>query len=64
MGFPGGSDAKESACNGRRPGFDPRIRKIPWGRKWLPTPIFFLENSMDREPNMLEPMGSQRIRHD
>ena len=22
--------------------------KIPWRRKWLPTPIFLLENSMDR----------------
>ena len=24
----------------RRPGFDPWIRKIPWRRKWQPTPIF------------------------
>ena len=21
-------------------GFDPRIRKIPWRRAWLPTPVF------------------------
>ena len=24
----------------RRPGFDPWIRKVPWKREWLPTPIF------------------------
>ena len=26
--------------NSRRPGFDPWIRKIPWRREWLPTPVF------------------------
>ena len=24
----------------RRPGFDPWVRKIPWKREWLPTPLF------------------------
>ena len=24
----------------RRPGLDPWVRKIPWRRKWLPTPVF------------------------
>ena len=24
----------------RRPGFDPRVRKIPSRRKWQPTPVF------------------------
>ena len=24
----------------REIGFDPWVRKIPWGRKWLPTPVF------------------------
>ena len=23
-----------------RPAFDPWIRKIPWRRKWQPTPVF------------------------
>ena len=23
-----------------RPGFDPWVRKIPWRREWLPTPVF------------------------
>ena len=34
---PGGSDSKESACNAE---FDPCVRKIPWRRKWQPTPVF------------------------
>ena len=39
-GFPGSSDSKESACNAGDPGFNPWVRKIPWRREWLPTPIF------------------------
>ena len=34
---------KECACqcrSCRRRGFDPRVRKIPWRRKWQPTPVF------------------------
>ena len=41
MGFPGGSHGKESACKGRRPGSDPWVRKIPWKREWLLSPVFF-----------------------
>ena len=41
--FPGGSVYKESTCRCRRckrPKFDPWVRKIPWRRKWQPTPVF------------------------
>ena len=31
---------KESACQCRRHGFNPWIRKIPWKRKWQLTPVF------------------------
>ena len=31
---------KELACQCRRPEFDPWIGKIPWRRKWQPTPAF------------------------
>ena len=34
----GGSDGKESACNAGDPGSLPG--KIPWRRKWHPTPVF------------------------
>ena len=39
MGFLGGSDGKESTCN-TGDLFDPWVRKIPWRREWLPTPVF------------------------
>ena len=29
----------------RRHGFNPRVRKIPWKRKWQPTPVFLLGKS-------------------
>ena len=39
VGFPGGSDSRVCLwCRG--PGFDPWVRKIPWRRKWQPTPVF------------------------
>ena len=34
---------KECLC--RRPRFYPWVRKIPWPREWLPTPVFLLEES-------------------
>jgi len=47
LGFPGGSDSKGSACNVGDPGLIPESRRsLAKGR--LPTPVFFLENSMDR----------------
>ena len=47
MDFLGG---KEPACQCRkfkRRGFDPRVRKIPWRRKWQPLQYSCLENPMD-----------------
>ena len=31
-----------------RHGFDPWVMKIPWRRVWQPTPVFLLDNPMDR----------------
>ena len=42
-GFPGGTSGKEPICQSRRHNwlwFDTWIGKIPWGRKWQPTPVF------------------------
>ena len=36
----GGLDAKESACNVGDLGSNPGVGKIPWRRKWQPTPVF------------------------
>ena len=45
-GFPGGSDGKNLPGSAGDPGSIPE--KIPWRREWQPTPVFLLENSMDR----------------
>ena len=39
-GFPGASDGKSICLQCGRPRFDPWVRKIPWRRKWQPTPVF------------------------
>ena len=42
-GFPGGTVVKESTCQNRRHKrrrFKPWVGKIPWSRKWQPTPVF------------------------
>ena len=32
----------------KRPGLDPWVRKIPWRRKWQPTPVFLPGESHGR----------------
>ena len=39
-GLPWWLSGKESSWQCRRHGFDPWVRKIPWRRKWQPTPVF------------------------
>ena len=42
-GLPREHSDKELTCQHRRHGrlgFDPWVRKIPWRRKWQPTPVF------------------------
>ena len=36
----GGTSDKESFCQCGRPEFDPWVEKIPWRRRWQPTPVF------------------------
>ena len=40
LGFPADASGKESACQCRRHGFDPWIRKIRWRRKRQSTIVF------------------------
>ena len=35
-----GSDSKESCLQCQTPGFEPWVRKFPWRREWLSTPVF------------------------
>ena len=58
----------KTACNagdGRRRGFDPWIGKMPWRKKWQPTPVLLPgEFHGQRDPGRLESTGSQRSGHD
>ena len=51
-GFPGGTSDKEPTWQCRRCKkcrFSPWVRKIPWRRKWQPTPVFLPGNPIGRE---------------
>ena len=67
MRFPGGSDGKESACQCRRCrrcGFDPWVGKIPWRRKWQPSPVSLPEKSHgQRSLAGYSPWSLKRVRH-
>ena len=58
MGFPGAVSGKESSCHFRRHkrcGFDPWVKKIPWSRKWQPTPVLLPgKNPWTEEPGRLQ----------
>ena len=49
LGFPGGSDSKESACNAGGLGSIPGSGRSPGERNDYPLQYSCLENSMDRE---------------
>ena len=40
LGFPGGSDGKESACDVGDADLIPGLGGFPWRREWQPTPVF------------------------
>ena len=45
--------------------FSPWVGKIPWRRKWQPTPVFLPgESPWTGEPSGLQSVGSQRVGHD
>ena len=49
VGLPLWLSGKESTCQCKRCRFDAWVGKIPWRRKWQPTPVFLPGKSMDRE---------------
>ena len=52
---------KESACRCKRYRFDPWVGKIPWRRKWQPTPVFLPGKSHGQRSLLgYSPMGLQR----
>ena len=88
MGFPGGSDDKESACSIGNQGSIPGLGRSPGEGDGYPLQYSCMENSMDREawqaiihgvardrhnlatkpqpaePDGLQSIESQRLRHD
>ena len=65
MDFPDGSDGKESACNAGDLGSIPGSGRSPRGGHGNPFQYSCLENPpWTEKPGGLQPMGSQRVRHD
>ena len=44
-------------------GLDPWVRKIPWKRKWQPTPVFLPGESLGQRSLVGSVQGSQRVVH-
>ena len=63
MGFPGGSDGKESACNAGDLGSNPGLGRFP-GEGNGTSLVFFPGNFMDRRAWQATSMGLQRVGHD
>ena len=64
LGLPWWLRGKESACQCRRHKFNPWVRKIPWRRKWQPTPVFLPgEFHGQRSLASYNPWGL-RVKHD
>ena len=61
VGFPGGSDSKESAWNVGDLDSIPQLGKPPGEGNGNPFQYSCLENSMDREPGGQQSTGLQRV---
>ena len=46
-----------------RPGFDPWVGKIPWRRKWQPTPVFLPGKSHGQKSLVGYSPWGRRVRH-
>ena len=64
LGFPGGTDGKESTCNVGILGSIPGLGKSPGGGHGNLLQYSFLRTPMDREPGGLQSMGLQRVEYD
>ena len=62
LGFPSGSDGKESACSAGDLGLIPRLGRSPGEGSGYPLQYSCLEDPMDRGAWQAT-MGLQRVRH-
>ena len=62
-----GASNEESTCQCRRRkrhGFHLYVGKIPWSRKWQPTPVFLLGKSHGQRSLVgYSPWGRERVGH-
>ena len=63
LGFTGGSDCKESACNAGDPGLIPGWGRSPGEGNGNPLQYSCPENSMDREAWQATVQGLPRVGH-
>ena len=63
MGFPGGSNDKESACNVGDPGSIPGSGRSPGEGNGNPFQYSAWNIPWTEEPGRLQSMGSQRVGH-
>jgi len=66
-GLPRWLSSKESACKCRRHrrlDFDPQVGKMPWRRKWQPTPLLLPGKSHGERSLAGYSLQGQRVRHD
>ena len=63
IGFPGGSDSKESACNAGDPSSISGSGRSPGEGNDNPLQYSCLENFMDRGAWQVQSTGSQRVGH-
>ena len=64
LGLPWWFSCEESICQSRRCGLDPWVGKIPWKRKWQPTPVFSPGKSHGQRRLVgYSPCDCKRVRH-
>ena len=63
-GLPWWLSGKELTYQDRRCQFDPWVGKVPWRRKWQPTPVFLPGKPHHRGAWWATVHGSQRVRQD
>ena len=62
-GLPWWLSGEESTYQCRKRRFDPLVKKIPWKRKWQPTPVFLPEKpNGQRSLTGYSPWGRKRVR--
>ena len=64
LGLPRWPSGKESTCQCRRRGFYPWVGKIPWRRKWQPTPVFLPGKSHGQRGLVGYSPWGHRVTHD